>query len=66
MCGMGPMPDGSHYGAHTKEFVEKACSEEAINNGLEFVKAFTMTAIELMTDPSHLKAIKEEFAKVAQ
>lgn len=66
MCGMGPMPDGSHYGAHTKEFVEKACSEEAINNGLEFVKAFTMTAIELMTDPSHLKTIKEEFAKVAQ
>ncbi len=65
MCGMGEMPDGSHYGAHTKEFVERACSEDALNNGLEFVKAFTMTAIELMTDPAHLKAIKEEFAKVA-
>lgn len=65
MCGMGPLADGSHYGAHTREFAQKAGSEEALNNGLEFVKAFTMTAIELMTDPAHLKAIREEFSQNA-
>ena len=61
MCGMGPMEDGSHYGAHTVEFERRACSQEALDNGLEFVKAFTMTAVELLTDPSHLEAIKKEF-----
>lgn len=66
MCGMGQPEDGGHYGAHTKEFVERSRSEEALNNGLEFIKAFTMTSVELMTDPAHLKAIKEEFAKVGQ
>ena len=66
MCGMGPLADGSHYGAHTVEFAQKACSEEAMENAQEFVKAFAMTGVELMTDPSHLKAIKEEFAKVVQ
>lgn len=63
MCGMGPLEDGSHYGAHTVEFEKKACSPEALENGLEFVKAFTMTAVELLTDPSHLVAIKEEFER---
>ena len=63
MCGMGPLEDGSHYGAHTVEFEKKACSPEALENGLEFVKAFTMTAVELLTDPSHLAAIKEEFER---
>lgn len=61
MCGMGPLEDGGHYGAHTVEFARKTCSKEALDNGLEFVKAFTMTAVELMTDPSHLEAIKKEF-----
>lgn len=64
MCGMGPLPDGSHYGPHTPEFAQKACSREAMENGLEFVKAFAMTAVELMTDPSHLRAIKEEFSDI--
>ncbi len=66
MCGMGAIEGGCHYGAHTKEFVERSRSEEALNNALEFVKAFTMTSVELMTDPEHLKAIKEEFSKVGQ
>ncbi len=61
MCGMGPLEDGGHYGAHTVEFAQKACSPEALDNGLEFVKAFAMTAVELLTDPSRLAAIKKEF-----
>lgn len=61
MCGMGPLEDGSHYGAHTTEFAKKACSAEALDNGLEFVKTFAMTAVELLTEPAHLKAIREEF-----
>lgn len=61
-CGMGPLADGSHYGAHTREFERKACSEEAIKNALTFVRGFAMTAAELLTNPAHLAAIKEEFA----
>lgn len=61
MCGMGPLAGGGHYGAHTVEFAQKACSSEALANGIEFVKAFAMTAVELLTDPSHLAAIKKEF-----
>ncbi|MFR9192552.1 MAG: amidohydrolase [Anaerovoracaceae bacterium] len=63
MAGMGAMADGSHYGPHTVEFARKTCSEEAIENCLEFVKAFAMTAVELMTDPSHLEAIRKEFSE---
>lgn len=63
MAGMGAMTDGSHYGPHTVEFARKTCSEEAIGNCLEFVKAFAMTAVELMTDPSHLEAIRKEFSE---
>ncbi len=61
MAGMGPLENGSHYGPHTVEFARKTCSNEAIENCLEFVKAFAMTAVEIMTDPSHLEAIKKEF-----
>ena len=38
-----------------------ALTPEALANALEFVKAFTMTAVELLTEPSHLAAIKKEF-----
>ena len=65
-CGMGPLADGSHYGPHTPEFASKTCSPEALDNCMEFIKAFAMTAVELMTDPAHLKAIKEEFAHVGE
>ena len=31
---------------------------------MNFVKGFTMTAIELMTNPAHLAAIREEFDRM--
>ena len=65
MC-MGPAEDGSLYGAHTKEFARQACSQVALDNCLDFVTGFTMTAIELMTNPAHMKQIKEEFQKEDQ
>lgn len=66
MCGMGKEEGEADYVAHTKEFAAHACSEKALNTALDFVKGFTMTAIELMTDPKHLEAIREEFAKVGK
>ncbi len=65
-CGMNPKGDKTYYAAHTKEFAEHAGSDTAIDNALDFVRAFTMTAVELMTNPEHLKAIKEEFKTVGQ
>ncbi|MEG2014084.1 MAG: hypothetical protein RR063_12950, partial [Anaerovoracaceae bacterium] len=53
-------------GAHTERFAECAGSEFGIQSGLTYIKGFTMTAIELMTEPKHLKAIKEEFSKIAK
>lgn len=64
MFSMGTYKGGEYYGGHTVEFTEQAGSEEAMNQGLEFVKAFTMTGIELMTNPTHLKKIKAEFAEM--
>lgn len=60
-CGMGPLPDGGHYEAHTTEFAQMTCSDQAIGNCLDFVKGFALTAIELLTNPEHLDAIKKEF-----
>ena len=65
-CGMSPKGDKTYYAPHTKEFAEHACSDTAIDNALDFVRAFTMTAFELMTNPEHLEAIKEEFKTVGQ
>lgn len=65
-CGMNPKGDKTYYAAHTKEFAEHACSDTAIDNALDFVRAFAMTAFELMTNPEHLSAIKEEFKTVGQ
>ncbi len=63
---MNPKGDKTYYAAHTKEFAEHAGSETAAENALDFVKAFAMTAYELMTEPAHLAAIKEEFKTVGQ
>lgn len=52
------------YSPHTTEFAEKAGTDAAMNNCLEFVKAFSLTAFQLMTEPEHLNAIKEEFTHV--
>lgn len=56
-----PNPMG---GGHTPEMAAAAGSEYGINNGLNFVKGLVMTAIELMTNPEALAAVKEEFSHV--
>ena len=56
-----PNPMG---GGHTPEMAAAAGSEYGINNGLNFVKGLVMTAIELMTKPEVLAAVKEEFSHV--
>lgn len=64
MCGMGVEEGEEMYGPHTVPFEKHAGSDAAIDNGLEFVKAFTMTAQELLTNPEHLEKIREEFKHV--
>lgn len=54
---------GRKIGAHTAEFAERAGAEESADAALTCVKGFFMTAEELMTNPEHLKNIKEEFRK---
>lgn len=54
------------YGPHTVEFAQCAGSEEAIEAAFPVIKAFVMTAVELMTEPAHLEAIKEEFKKIEE
>lgn len=61
---MGPPLRGKNYYGHTVEFEEMACTQSAFDNSMNFIKGFVMTAIELMTNPAHLKAIKEEFARM--
>jgi len=61
---MGPPLRGKNYYGHTVEFEEMACTPTAYDNAMNFIKGFVMTAIELMTNPEHLKAIKEEFAQM--
>ena len=61
---MGPPLHGKNYYGHTVEFEEMACTPGAFDNSMNFIKGFVMTAIELMTNPDHLKAIKEEFAQM--
>lgn len=56
-----PNPMG---GGHTPEMAAAAGSEYGINNGLNFVKGLVMAAIELMTKPEALAAVKEEFSHV--
>ena len=64
--GLGESVSGKPYFAHEHEFALQTKSEQGLANSLEFVKAFVMTGIELMTEPEHLKAIKEEFDKAAK
>ena len=63
--GMGA-PDGDEpYAPHTKEFAAQACKPVALDNAIDFVKGFAMTAEKLMTEPEHLEKIKEEFKREA-
>lgn len=61
---LGTFPDGRKYVAHTKEYVELSCSDWAIEHAYKFIEGFVLTACKLMTEPEHLKAIKEEFANM--
>ena len=61
MCGMGTNESEGLYSLHTATFEKHAGSQEALDNALEFIKAFTLTAQELLRNPEHLKKIKEEF-----
>ena len=65
-CGMGLDEGEAKYGPHTIEFVRHACSEQALDNAMNFVKGFAMTAAELLTNPDHLAAIRREFEKIIQ
>ncbi len=55
---------GKGYSAHTIEFTECAGSDAGIEASLTVIQGFVMTAIELMTNPAHLEAIKDEFKKM--
>lgn len=53
-------------GPHTPAFAEDAGSEEAISEGIKYVKAFTLSAIDMMTKPEIISEIKEEFSKITE
>lgn len=63
---MGEPVDGEVYAPHTESFKNQACTPAALDNCLEFIKAFAMTAQKLMTEPEHMEKIKEEFATIVQ
>lgn len=58
--------DDAACGPHTAGFAEAAASDRAIERGLLFIKGFVLTAIELMTKPEELDAIKAEFEKISR
>lgn len=63
---MGPVGRDNGYIAHTHEFEQQAGSELAMENGLDFVRGFAMTAYELLTCPEHLERIKKEFELISE
>lgn len=63
-AGMGPNGRGTSYDPHTIEFAEMACSQQALDNCLTYVKGFALTAAELLSNPEHMEAIREEFSKI--
>jgi len=63
VAGLGESVTGKQYFAHEHEFTLQTKSEQALENCLEFVKAFAMTAIKLITEPEHLEKIKAEYDK---
>ncbi len=58
---IGEAPDGNVNASHTPHFAACAGSEEGMEAGLTYVKAFALTAKELFTKPEHLAAIRTEF-----
>ncbi len=61
---IGEPPDGNVHASHTKEFAAAAATEEAMEAGLRYARAFALTAKKLLTEPEHLAKIKAEFAGV--
>ena len=57
---------GGNINPHTREFAQCAGSPEGIQAGLRVICGFVMTAVELMSEPVHLKEIKSEFEKMNQ
>lgn len=53
-------PEG---GFHTQHMVEAAASEEALQSALQFMRGLVYTTEKLLTEPEHLRAIKEEFLR---
>ncbi len=51
-------------GIHTPYMEEAAGTDEAMEMALLYIKAFTATGIDLMTEPEFLAEIKEEFTHV--
>ena len=63
-AGLGPDGSGKPYSPHTIEFTNMTNSEQGINNCLDFVKGFAMTAAQLLSNPVHMEAIRAEFDKI--
>lgn len=61
---LGRFPDERMYVAHTPDFCELAGTDWAIEHAFKFIEGFVLTACKLITEPEHLKAIKEEFANM--
>ena len=64
LCKIADSPEGDLMGIHTPYMEKAAGTDEAAEMGLRYVKAFTATAIDLMTEPEFLAEIKEEFRHV--
>ncbi len=47
--------------AHTREFLEAACSEAGFRGMMQGARAMVMTAIDLIMDPALMERIREEF-----
>lgn len=64
LCKIADSPEGDLMGIHTPYMEEAAGSDEAMETALLYIKAFTATGIDLMTEPEFLAEIKEEFTHV--
>ena len=61
ICGTCGDDEQSPCELHTVEFEKQAGSSKALDNGFEFIKAFALTAQELITNPGYIEKIKKEF-----
>lgn len=52
--------------AHTVEFTECVKTEYALEQSVKCAKGHVLTAIDLMEDPAHLEAIREEFSGISK